>query len=77
MFTEASRINMKEKHGMTTHSNIITVKQSDLLRGEVDFSRLGKYNPNDTEPRPRMSREDFLASKEEAAKYRALHKKAS
>lgn len=44
---------------------IVVVDQSDPNRGRIDRSRFGKPNPNDTEPRPVITPEDFEATRAE------------
>ena len=43
---------------------------SDPDRGRVDPARVGKPNPNDKEPRPIVSDEDFEATRAELAELR-------
>lgn len=44
---------------------IVVVDQSDPNRGQFDRSRVGKFNPDDTELRPEISPEDIAATKAE------------
>ena len=48
----------------------VVVDQSDPNRGRYDPSRVGKYNPADTEPRPPISPEDIEATRAELAELR-------
>jgi len=43
----------------------VRVDLSDPNRGRYDPARVGKPNPNDTEPRPVISDEDFEATRAE------------
>ena len=48
----------------------VRVDPSDPNRGRYDPTRVGKPNPNDTEPRPVVSDEDFEATRAELAELR-------
>ncbi len=48
----------------------VVVDQSDPNRGRVDRARLGKPTPNDTEPYPVTSPEDYEATRAELAELR-------
>jgi hypothetical protein len=48
----------------------VVVDQSDLNRGRIDRSRMGKPNPADTEPYPVTSPEDIEATRAELAELR-------
>jgi hypothetical protein len=50
--------------------NIVTVDASDPNRGRFDPTRFGKFNPNDTEERPVITREDIEATRAELAELR-------
>jgi len=47
-----------------THSEdgLVHVDLSTPNRGRIDRSRMGKPNPNDTEPRPVVTRADIAAT---------------
>ena len=49
---------------------IVVVDQSDPNRGRIDPSRVGKFDPNDMEPRPEISPEDIAATRAELAELR-------
>lgn len=49
---------------------IVRVDLSDPNRGRFDPVRVGKPNPNDKEPRPEVSDEDFEATRAELAELR-------
>ena len=50
---------MKKDYGMTpSDEGLVHADLSDPLRGRIDRSRMGKHNPNDTEPRPIVTPED-------------------
>ena len=62
---------MNENSGMThSDDDLVTVDLTDPNRGRIDRSRLGRANPDDTEPRPVVTPEDIAATLIEIAQWK-------
>jgi hypothetical protein len=49
----------------TPGTRLVTILASDPNPGRIDRARFGKPNPNDKEPRPVVTREEYEATRAE------------
>jgi len=59
------------------NGNIVSFDMNHLPPGRIDRSRMGKHNPDDTEPRPVVTAEDWEATRRLAADQKPRTPRAS